>query len=569
MLQTTVKTRCIIGILQGIMLYLLYLALSHNVWPATETMVFKPLLTVFLFIPIVINLSINHLRRKTLLTWSIIITFLLLVFGFYNAWQNGSPAWNNYGLFSSDMGLFNIFIITGLFIAQTLIVSGDNDRSVMAKYPTYFNASWKLCLQIILSVVFLGVFWCLLYAAAGLFSIIKLDFFNDLIQKKWFSIPVSAVVFNLGLHITDVKVSIIKGVRTLMLTLMSWLLPVLTICVSAFLIGLLFTGLAPLWASEFTPLLLSGTAAALIIFINATWQDGVKLSRFMSWVCSIAAIILLLLCALAVAAVIREVHHNGWTYPYVLLAAALLIITFYAVGYVLFSFRLKGIEKWNFYAALLVLCVLISLLTPTLDPARLSVNSQTTRLKSGKITAAKFDFDFLRWQAGRYGNEALIDLKTHSQDAWIRKRATAVLNEPQRYVKKDARTLIIAHTADGQLPASFMQQQWKDAEYNYNLPNCLIYGTRTCEAWKQNIQGKNIILMLDANLLSVFSEVNPQHWEYLGNYKWPDECQTVSNAAAQGLFTLLPPENPFPELDIMGSKFHFNPLNPHCDKNKL
>ncbi len=97
-------------------------------------------------------------------------------------------------------------------------------------------------MQLALSVAFTGAFWVLLFLGAGLFSVIGLNFLRDLLGQEWFSIPVTTLAFSAAVHLTDVKDGLIRGVRTVALMLLSWLMPVMTLITAAFILALPFAG---------------------------------------------------------------------------------------------------------------------------------------------------------------------------------------------------------------------------------------------------------------------------------------------------------------------------------------
>ena len=93
----------------------------------------------------------------------------------------------------------------------------------MAKYPTHFDVAWKMAVQLALSAAFVGAFWLLLWLGASLFALIKLDFFRKLIGHEWFAIPVTTLAASGALHLTDIRPALVRGARTLALTLLSWI----------------------------------------------------------------------------------------------------------------------------------------------------------------------------------------------------------------------------------------------------------------------------------------------------------------------------------------------------------
>src|SRR5258708_34467933 len=64
---------------------------------------------------------------------------------------------------------------------------------------------------------------------------------------------------------------------------------------------------------------------------------------------------------------------------------------------------------------MIIVGALLALRTPVADPARISVADQLSRLQVGTVTAESFDFDFLRYRAGRYGRQAPEQLAAQTE----------------------------------------------------------------------------------------------------------------------------------------------------------
>ena len=62
--QRLLISRAAIGLAQGLALYLLYSAADDRVWPATQGLIFAPLLLVALAVPLGLNLSLGACPGK-------------------------------------------------------------------------------------------------------------------------------------------------------------------------------------------------------------------------------------------------------------------------------------------------------------------------------------------------------------------------------------------------------------------------------------------------------------------------------------------------------------------------
>jgi hypothetical protein len=291
----------------------------------------------------------------------------------------------------------------------------------------------------------------------------------------------------------------IRGIRTLKLILMSWLLPIIVLFAAAFLISLPFKGMDILWKTHHTSQIMLGAAAWLISLINAAYQDGApehtppKILRYAG---IFGAVLVLPLTAIAVCAIGVRAAEFGWTVNLVEVAACSFISGCYAIGYLMAAVPvgpwLKRLEKTNIYTAFAILAVLLALYTPVADPARLAVASQMQRLDSGAISVDKLDLAYLRRSGERYGAAAIRNLKNRTSDpAMLTKIDDALKPGPAPFVPgtppvpptpQDLSANITVHPANHNLPDSFLQQDWQTEKNPQGLPLCLHNKVAKCDA---------------------------------------------------------------------------------------
>jgi hypothetical protein len=416
-LQSTALARVAVGLMQGIALYLLQQALESKAWPATDGLIFAPLLVVAMFVPVIVVVGLGNMRLGTLAAWTAVATAVCAGLAMYNIFRD--PTGGTAIQRITPTAILWLSVGAGLFITHSLIASSDADRKFIASYSRYFDVSWKQGVQLVLAVCFVALFWAMLWLGAELFQLIKIEFLADLIKRRWFWIPVTALAFTYALHITDVRAGLVRGTRTLSLSLLSWLLPIMTLITVAFLLALLFTGLEPLWSTRRATAILLAAAGALIFLINDAYQDGDlqdTVAGIVRYSATVAALALAPVVVLAAYALALRVGQYGWTPDRIIALACVAVAGCYALGYALAAVRrgtwLKSIELTNVATAYIILAVLLALLSPIADPARLSVADQVARLESGKASTDQFDFAFLRFFSGRYGEQALERLKT-------------------------------------------------------------------------------------------------------------------------------------------------------------
>lgn len=458
--------RIAIGFLAGLAVWALAEAGDARIWPATHLPLFGALAAVAMALPFVLAGGLGALRGRTLAVWALAVVAVYAGLG----WHDLSRGFTQ----ESDLWLSGALIAfgaAGLFIAHHLVAGADAERRPIASYPRYFDLAWKHGVQLALSAVFVGVFWLILYLGGALFALIGIDGVNELLRKGWFAIPATGAMFFAAVHLTDVRASLIRGIRTVVLTLLSWLLPILTVLGAAFLLALPFTGLEPLWKTRSAAAILLSSAAVLIVLVNAAWQDGEPdgaAPPVLRWTTRLAAVLLSPLVLLAAYALWLRIGQHGLTPDRVVGVACCLAGAVYAVGYLVAAVRpgrwMRLIAHANITAAFVVLALLLAVFTPLADPARLSVGNQMARLAAGKVTAEAFDYEFLRWQAGRYGRAALETLKAKGGEAG-RRAGTALVQTERRGdapepVLLDADHLPVIWPAGRALPAGFLVQQW-------------------------------------------------------------------------------------------------------------
>lgn len=501
--------RLLIGLLQGIVLYWLYRAGQDHSWPATVPILLEPLLLVSLMAPVILVSSLGHMAGRRAAMWAATAAAIIAALGVYDAWRRAiAPPAAGENVFDGLAGPLVIVLAVGFFIAHTLVMAGAGERRRIATYPAYFETAWKLAVQLGFSGVFVGAVWAVLWLGASLFMLVKLSFFRELLVQPWFIFPVIAFAYSWAMHVTDVRPAIVRGIRTLLLVLMSWVLPVATLIVGGFLASLVFTGLEPLWATRHAASVLLGAAALLVVVVNAAWQDGgaaVSVPLAIRFSARIAALLLAPTVLIAIYALALRVAEYGWTNDRITAAACLVVASCYAAGYAFAALRRGWLDKIagvNIATAFVVLAAMLALFTPIADPARLSVDNQLARLASGKVAADKFDFVYLQFEGARYGRAALAQLKARAAGgdaAVIRKRAETAM---QLTSPRSADAVAAAQTAPANLaanvavwpagaalPQSFLAANWTLRAGNATYPACLWRAGARCDAYLIDLTG--------------------------------------------------------------------------------
>ncbi|WP_419420903.1 DUF4153 domain-containing protein [Legionella sp. D16C41] len=553
----TVTKRCIIGIFQGTILYFLFTVSQNKIqWPASEPFIFLPMLMVTVFVPLLIIQGIASIRFKTIIIANLLIALTIVGIADYAIYRQVLTNHNQVSLVSIVF-LPKLFFLTSiaLFITQALTLSGEQERRFIATYPTYFNIAWKLGVQVLFTLAFVGFFWILLFLGSALFNLIHLTFFQNIITNTYFIFTATTLILAIALHITDINVRVIHGIRALCLTLLSWFLPLVAVIASLFLLSLFFTGLAPLWQTGHAGALLLLAAVILILLINAVYREGIYEQSLFSrqyWAAILSCYLLVPLIGLAIYALYLRIQQYGLSVERIYAVACMVIGTSYAISYALAAMLPKKrfilFTYGNIATAFLILIILLALNTPLVDPARLFVANQLFRLQSGKVTPEKFDFAALQSKGLRFGQQALQKLQTTTGQGTQYLQAKA----------KETTTSLIVHTSKGKLPSSFLSQHWSSMDGSITIPFCL-RGMGKCDAWQvEDLQKNSLIIVLENSTFTGFKKNRSNQWTAIGHWLIPYQCsEQIRKAAIAGKFKLVSPPITNQDIEIMGRRMSF------------
>ncbi len=577
-----VGARLVIGLAQGAALWWLYRAAATGElcgstrqgdclevsWPATVPELFGPLALILVMVPILLLAGVGRMRPATLLFWAVAATAFLALLGWHGVASLGSGE-QGPGRHPPFLPWpMPLFAATALFIGHHLVLPADRERRWIAAFPTYFDTAWKAGVQLALSIGFTGAFWLLLYLGAALFNVIGLSFLDYLLRQDWFSIPITTLTFAVAVHLTDVRDGLIRGVRTVVLMLLSWLLLLMTVLAAGFLAALPFTGLEGLWETGSATALVLSAAAALIILINTAYQDGRADNLppvILRVTVRVAAVLLTPLVVIAFWGLALRIGQHGLTPDRIIAVACAVIGAAYAAGYgfaALSPFWRKAagwmqpLERTNVATAVLEIAVILALFSPIADPARLSVADQMARLERGAVKPDEFDYRFLRFQSGKAGEAALARL-VRSPDPVIARSARNVMAVENRWDDVDVgspnRTpQYEVAPAGAALPSGFaVPVPPTDERAGCNAP-----GTCVASARDMNGDGSPEVLLANHWSIQLWTRDAGGAWSRVGQWT-PGQCFRPGEVRADMRDVLrrgeLRPVAPlWPELEIGG-----------------
>ncbi len=592
------RLRLAIGFLQGIVAWwllrlvppLLYVVGPNSnhtralFWSERHPMLFAAAALVTAFIPAIAIAEVGRMRRKTLVLYLGLASAVIAALAAYDLWRdpiqymgsNITPrVWPSFQL--------SFCTAIALFVVNQLLEHRERGHALFTAYAEHFEDSWMRGFQLFVSLIFTLLVWGILELGAALFDLIHVSVFRTMIEHNWFRCPALATAFAAAIHLTDVRPALLRGMRNVGLTLLSWLLPLVVALGAGFLLALLFVGLKPLWSTRHAASILLWACAITLFLLNAAYKDGGPSNLppvVLRWAGRIAGPMMLLLALIASYAILLRVQQYGWTPDRVLSTAVALMALVYSLGYTYAASRrgtwLSAVQTVNVSASWVILAILALLLTPLADPERMSVQSQMSRLARGHVPPGKFDYQFLRFDSGRFGTNALSRL-ANGPNAEARSRAALMQGtkerryfgrgEPNPAATEAAFSHATVYPAGAQLPEEFRNADWsRDAGFNLdclrNGASCDIYVVPYGPAGETAVivraygTTNDMVPAYDAGLLSQLFQRGPQgKWVQEGHFTHIN-CPSVVAALREGKVVSARPEHD--DLIVAGVRLNFS-----------
>jgi hypothetical protein len=223
-----------------------------------------------------------------------------------------------------------------------------------------------------------------------------------------------------------------------------------------------------------------------------------------------------------------RVEQHGWTVARVWAAIATFLAAAYGVGYAAAALRaspwMGRMARVNVGMAAMVAGVLLLATSPILDPKHLSAASQSARLRAGNISAQKFDYDYLRFELGRYGKSVLEDL-SGNPDKEIARLASASLARTARYNRSGVPLAALASRIELYPPGAVLDpaliKYWEEAvrTRQWEQPFCLYAASQPqCLMVALDLNGDGVpeILTFNTSPQAVYGKVDGA-WRRIGD----------------------------------------------------
>ncbi|MDR3230896.1 MAG: DUF4153 domain-containing protein [Synergistaceae bacterium] len=366
-------------------------------------------LTVVVVVPFAFWLGQEHWGRR-LKRFLGALALILALFHAYWLWSVFPADGEFYYLPAQNLNLIRICVAAFLFLPffQCRIATW----SWRVPYSEIF---FQLCRNVFLlfqAVIVTVIFWSLLLTASLLFDIIGLDQVPKIVFNPLVAIPLTSLTFAFSITLA-LKHPGIDSLGRWILSILAWLLPPFSILSVVFVVSLPFSGLKTLLDTGQASTLMLMLQLGTILLANAAWLDGTRSPFSIRAVEAIATLSLLCLpiyTALCLYSLGLRIQQYGWSVDRIHAAFFVVMAGIWGLGYA----GAAALRQWpsalgrvNTSAALIFGILVIAMNSPALDPYRLSANSQAERLLTGQTDPNAFDFLYLRFNLGRYGNYTL------------------------------------------------------------------------------------------------------------------------------------------------------------------
>jgi hypothetical protein len=305
-----------------------------------------------------------------------------------------------------------------LYIVLPFIQAWPERKNNQYRYADLYRHSWDNFFIFLVAGLLTGAYWLLIVLWVMLFKMVGITLFKQCFFTPLFAWLTLPVVFSLGIRIGLTHDRIITTLRQIVLSLCGWLMPLLAVITLLFGASLPFTGLQPVWDTGYSTPILLCLLGANILLLNGIFQDGSKNMPYPQQLLRLVGGAILLMpvfSLIGVYSTFLRIEQYGLTPKRIYLALLLLVACCYSFAYAFAVIRrtkiwMKTMQPANTAIALFVCLCIVLIHSPLVNPVALSAGNQVSRLISGRVKPADFDFGALKFQFGIPGQQALEKL---------------------------------------------------------------------------------------------------------------------------------------------------------------
>lgn len=521
-----------ISLIQGILLTLLYRSVENQVWPGTEPLWLVPLATFTISFPLLLLLSMTKRNIRVTVKLLLPFTFLLSGLGAYVGYQQEPVEYvSNW----SVVGVFCFTALIACFKALMYIQQYISDQKI--SYSSLFKISWRNFIIFGECWLFVLIFWGILNLGAGLFSVLEIDFFKELLNEDWFVIPVLNLAFGFSIVVFRNIIHTVDNISTILQTLIKFLLPALTFISLGFLATLPFTGLESLWKTGSGSLLVMWLQALTLFFVNAVYQEASHerpYNNVLHRIIFIGVALLPVYSFISAYGLWLRIDQYGFTVDRCWAVLICFLLAAFSIGYLIGILKkrdewLEILSKVNIAMGLVVLSLMLLVNSPLLNFQSISTSSQLSRLDNGDINNDNFDYHYFGSNLGRQGYLKLQELKaemktTHPEKVILIDRMYKnIKHKPQEKINQvEFEKLVTFWPSKASFPANLIE---------------IIFEKETENSWSRYMQNNYYFLAVDLNKdekeeFVIITENNNstsgQLWQLKDN-KWESTYMNLEN----------------------------------------
>jgi len=338
---------------------------------------------------------------------------------------------------------FWFFLSRGLaaYLLVTLF-KASQDNGAPPPYNGVFFHGITIPLIAFGAKIFAGLALILLFVWARLLKEMGVNYFNTLFQEPWFILPFLGAIGGLSIAMMRGQQAVLGALRYILLLFCRIAMPITAVFTVTFLIVLAVNGASAVFDRPYPGGVMIGLAFAGMLTFNGVYQNGeggppplwLRLSTI------VALIGFPIYTTIALWAFWMRIGDYGLTPPRI----TGLAITFLAAAYSIvciagllteLNWRAKRwmplVAPLNTAMAALWVIFLVILASPLANPWAISAKSQYARIAEQRTPADEFDFGYLHFKLGKYGDKALDDmlaLTSHPEAGEIRKGVARAQN---------------------------------------------------------------------------------------------------------------------------------------------
>lgn len=303
------------------------------------------------------------------------------------------------------------------------------ETGVPPKYPSLFFHGLTLPLIGGGANLFAGLALILLFAWAALLKQMDVAFFSEVFDEPWFIFPFLGAIGGLSIAMIRGQQAVLGALRFILLLFSRIAMPIMALFSITFAVVLALKGPGAILDAEFFfdrpgAVILFLAFAGMLIF-NGVYQnaEGGPPPVWLRLATIVAIALFPVYTGLSAYGLWARIAEYGLT-PARIGGIAMTLLAF-AYSLVLIAGLLTELNwragRWmplvaplNTLMAIVWIVVLLGLSSPLFNTWAISAKSQEQLLLSGRIDAAKFDFGYLKFRLGKYGDAALERLEAAS-----------------------------------------------------------------------------------------------------------------------------------------------------------